>query len=70
LEKNIGYVKILFRMKSFWILALLALATYGFTGCASTDKTASGDPVPGEQKNEEQRLAPGAGAPGSASVKW
>ena len=57
-------------MKYAWILALLALAIYGLSGCASTSKEAgTSEAVPGEQKSEEARLAPGAGA-GSASVKW
>ena len=57
-------------MKHLCLLALIAVAIYGFTGCASTSDTSStGDPVPGEKTSEEARLAPGAGA-GSASVKW
>jgi hypothetical protein len=59
-------------MKYFLMLAILAIAICGFSGCASSDtKTASGDPVPGETKSmEESRLQPGAGAGPNASVKW
>jgi hypothetical protein len=58
-------------MKYLWIFALLALAVCGFSGCASTGSTtASGDPVPGEKKDEESRLQPGAGTGPNASVKW
>ncbi len=59
-------------MKYLWIFALVALAIFGFSGCASTSSTASGDPVPGEAKSaEEGRLSPGAGTSGpNASVKW
>jgi hypothetical protein len=59
------------RMKSFWMICLLALAVCAFGGCASTDSTAkTGDPVPGETKADDQRLVPGAASPGSASVRW
>lgn len=58
-------------MKSLWILALLAVAMCGLSGCASSDTaTAKGDPVPGEQTGEESRLGPGTGAGPNASVKW
>jgi len=58
-------------MKYLSILAILFAAIYGLSGCASTSTTtASGDPVPGEQKGEESRLQPGAGAGPNASVKW
>jgi len=57
-------------MKYLLMLAIL-LAIYGFSGCATTGTTASGDPVPGETKSmEESRLQPGAGAGPNASVKW
>ena len=58
-------------MKYLWILALLALAIFGFSGCASTGSTASGDPVPGEKVGDEGRMQPGASTTGpNASVKW
>jgi uncharacterized protein YceK len=57
-------------MKYLSILAILAAVIYGLSGCASTSSTAGGDPVPGEQKGEESRLQPGAGAGPNASVKW
>ncbi len=58
-------------MKALWILALLAVAIFGLSGCASTDTTAKGDPVPGETKSaEESRLQPGAGAGPTATMKW
>ncbi|MEY2556177.1 MAG: hypothetical protein QOF93_1321 [Verrucomicrobiota bacterium] len=57
-------------MKYLWRLALLALAIFGLSGCASTSSTASGDPVPGEKTGEESRLQPGAGTGPNASVKW
>ncbi len=56
-------------MKYLLMLAIL-LAIYGFSGCATTGTTASGDPVPGEKIGEESRLQPGAGAGPNASVKW
>jgi hypothetical protein len=54
------------------MLAILTAAICGFSGCASTSTTAaSGDPVPGEKRSEEEsRLQPGAGAGPNASVKW
>lgn len=57
-------------MKYPWGFALLALAIFGLSGCASTTSTASGDPVPGEKTGEESRLQPGAGTGPNASVKW
>jgi hypothetical protein len=58
-------------MKYLWRFALLALVILGFSGCASTGTTASGDPVPGEKKDEDSRLQPGASSTGpNASVKW
>lgn len=58
-------------MKYLWRFALLALVLCGFSGCASTSSTASGDPVPGEAKNaEDSRLQPGTGTGPNASVKW
>ncbi len=58
-------------MKYLLMLAILAAAICGFSGCATTGTTASGDPVPGETKSmEESRLQPGAGAGPNASVKW
>jgi hypothetical protein len=57
-------------MKYLWRFALLALAIVGFSGCASTGSTASGDPVPGEKTGEESRLQPGTGTGPNASVKW
>jgi hypothetical protein len=57
-------------MKYLWRLALLSLVLCGFSGCASTTSTASGDPVPGEKTSEESRLQPGAGTGPNASVKW
>jgi hypothetical protein len=53
------------------MLAILTAAICGFSGCASTSTTtASGDPVPGEKRDEESRLQPGAGTGPNASVKW
>ncbi len=57
-------------MKHLWRFALLALAIFGFSGCATTSSTASGDPVPGEKIGEESRLQPGTGSGPNASVKW
>jgi hypothetical protein len=58
-------------MKHLSISVFLALLLYGLTGCATTETTAKGDPVPGETKSaEESRLQPGAGAGPNASVKW
>jgi hypothetical protein len=57
-------------MKFLWTFALLALAIFGLSGCASTSSTASGDPVPGEKTGEESRLQPGTGTGPNASVKW
>lgn len=58
-------------MKYLWRLTLLSLVLYGFSSCASTSSTASGDPVPGEAKSaEESRLQPGTGTSPNASVKW
>jgi hypothetical protein len=42
-------------------------------GCASdtTASSSAGDPVPGQAKTSEDRLAPGMGSAGpNASVKW
>ena len=59
-------------MKHLLRFLLLALVIIGFSSCSSTgtSTTASGDPVPGEKKDEESRLQPGAGAGPNASVKW
>lgn len=60
-------------MKYLLMLAILTAAICGFSSCASTSTTAaSGDPVPGEKRSEEEsRLQPGAGSGGpNASVKW
>jgi hypothetical protein len=58
-------------MKYLLMLAILTAAICGFSGCASTSTTtASGDPVPGEKRDEESRLQPGAGTGPNASVKW
>jgi len=57
-------------MKYLLMLAILTAAICGFNGCATTDTTASGDPVPGEKTNEESRLQPGTGTSPNASVKW
>ena len=67
-NRHAGYVS--FRMKYLSTLAILAVLICGLSGCASTDTTAKGDPVPGETKSmEESRMQPG-GAPGSATMKW
>jgi hypothetical protein len=57
-------------MKYLWIFALVVLAIFGFSGCASTSSTASGDAVPGEKTGEDSRLQPGAGTGPNASLKW
>jgi hypothetical protein len=57
-------------MKYLLMLAIVTAVICGFSGCASTGTTASGDPVPGEKKGEESRLQPGTGAGPNASVKW
>jgi hypothetical protein len=57
-------------MKYLLMLAILTAAICGLSGCATTDTTASGDPVPGEKTNEESRLQPGTGTSPNASVKW
>ena len=57
-------------MKYLLVLALLAVLAFGLNGCASTDTTAKGDPVPGEKTGDEARLQPGAGTGPNASVKW
>jgi hypothetical protein len=57
-------------MKYLWIFALVALAIFGFSGCASTSPTASGDAVPGEKTGEDSRLQPGAATGPNASLKW
>ena len=60
-------------MKYFLMLVILTAAVFSFSGCATTDTTATakGDPVPGETKSaEESRLQPGAGTGPNASVKW
>jgi len=57
-------------MKNLFRSALLALAIYCLSGCASTSSTAAGDPVPGEKTGEESRLAPGTAPGANASVKW
>jgi hypothetical protein len=57
-------------MKYLLMLAILTAVICGFGGCASTDTTASGDPVPGEKTNEESRLQPGTGTSPNASLKW
>jgi len=58
-------------MKYFWISALFGVAIYAFSGCASTtSKTAGGEPIPGEQKSEDQRIAPSTSSLGAASVRW
>lgn len=59
-------------MKYLSILFLVIVAVSGLTGCASeSTATSGGDPVPGQAKNSEDRLAPSMGATGpNASVKW
>ena len=60
-------------MKYLSISAILVAAACVLSGCASdTTSTASaGDPVPGQMKSSEDRLAPGVGSGGpNASVKW
>ena len=59
-------------MKYLLMLAILTVAVFSFSGCATTDTaTAKGDPVPGEKTGDESRMQPGAGAAGpNASVKW
>ena len=58
-------------MKYLLMLAILTAAICGFSGCSTTGTTAGGDPVPGEKKDEDSRLQPGASTTGpNASVKW
>ena len=57
-------------MKYLLMLVILTAAAFSVSGCATTDTTAKGDPVPGEKTGEESRLQPGAGTGPNASVKW
>src|SRR2546430_10943435 len=63
-----GYVPS--RMKYLLMLAIVTAVICGFSGCATTNTTAKGDPVPGEKTGEESRLQPGNAAGPNASVKW
>ena len=60
-------------MKAISILVIFVAAASVLNGCASdtTSSASAGDPVPGQMKSSEDRLAPGVGSSGpNASVKW
>jgi hypothetical protein len=60
-------------MKSISLFAIYIAAVCVLNGCASdtTASSSAGDPVPGQAKSSEDRLAPSMGSAGpNASVKW